>query len=327
MRGIYHRPDILAPVRCRGVWRSLVFGALFASAACSPRVDPGYRSEIETWRQQRAEKLRRDDGWLTLAGLSWLDPGRNTFGSGPEAKIPLHGAGVPPIAGAIVLENGRARLEPAPGLRRAEAASAAQAGAALTADGRPAGASDLVSDENGSPTVLRIGTFSFFVIRRGEKLGVRVRDTESAARKNFKGLDYFPIDPGWRVTARFEPYTPPKHIAVPTVLGFPEDDVSPGALAFEHGGKTYRLDPVFEQGSDELFLIFGDRTNGKETYGAGRFVYAPMPKDGKTVIDFNKAYSPPCIFTPYATCPFPPPQNRLPLEVRAGEKTYSGAHH
>ena len=296
------------------MWRSLVFGTLLAATACSPRVDPGYRREIETWRQRRAERLRRDDGWLTLAGLFWLDPGSNPFGSGPEAKISLRGPGVPPVAGAIVLENGRTRLEPAPG-------------AVLTADGRPATASDLVSDENGSPTVLRIGTFSFFVIRRGEKMGVRVRDTESPARKNFKGLDYFPIDPSWRVTARFEPYTPLKHIAVPTALGFPEDDVSPGALAFEHGGKTYRLDPVFEQGSEELFLIFGDRTNGKETYGAGRFVYAPMPKDGKTVIDFNKAYSPPCIFTPYATCPFPPPQNHLPTEVRAGEKTYSGAHH
>jgi len=292
----------------------LTFGALLAATACSPRVDPGYRREIETWRQRRAGRLLRDDGWLTLAGLAWLDPGSNSFGSGPAAKIPLRGPGVPPVAGAIVLENGRTRLDPA-------------AGAALTADGRPAAPSDLVSDENGSQTVLRIGTFSFFVIRRGEKMGVRVRDTESPARRNFKGLEYFPIDPAWRVTARFEPYTPPKHIAVPTVLGFPEDDVSPGALAFEHGGKTYRLDPVFEQGSEELFLIFGDRTNGKETYGAGRFVYAPMPKDGKTVIDFNKAYSPPCIFTPYATCPFPPPQNRLPLEVRAGEKTYSGAHH
>ena len=298
----------------RVVWRSLVFGTLLTATACSPRVDPGYRREIETWRQRRAERLRRDDGWLTLAGLFWLDPGTNPFGSGPEAKISLRGPGVPPVAGAIVLENGRTRLDPA-------------AGSALTADGRPATATDLVSDENGNPTVLRIGTFSFFVIRRGEKMGVRVRDTESPARKNFKGLKYFPIDPAWRVTARFEPYTPPKHIAVPTVLGFPEDDVSPGALAFEHGGTTYRLDPVFEQGSEELFLIFGDRTNGKETYGAGRFVYAPMPKDGKTVIDFNKAYSPPCTFTPYATCPFPPPQNRLAIEVRAGEKTYSGAHH
>ena len=256
----------------------------------------------------------RDDGWLTLAGLSWLDPGRNTFGSGPEAKIPLAGKGVPPIAGAIVLEGGRTRLEPAPG-------------AELKVNGRPASPGDLESDENGNPTILGVGTFSFFVIRRGERMGVRIRDTESPARKNFKGLDDFPIDPAWRVEARFEPYSPPKHIPVPTILGFPEDDVSPGALVFEHGGSTYRLDPVFEQGSEDLFIIFGDRTNGRQTYGAGRFVYAPMPKDGKTVIDFNKAYSPPCVFTPYATCPLPPPENRLPVEVRAGEKNYAGAHH
>jgi uncharacterized protein len=256
----------------------------------------------------------RDDGWLTLSGLFWLQPGRNTFGSDSPARIVLRGRSVPPIAGAIVLENGRTRLEPSPGV-------------ALTLDGRPAVPSDLRSDESGDPTVLRIGTFSFFVVRRGEKLGVRVRDTDSPVRKNFKGLEYFPIDSGWKVAARFEPYIPQKHLAIPTVLGFPEDDVSPGVLVFEHGAATYRLDPVFEQGSDELFIIFGDRTNGKETYGAGRFVYAPMPRDGKTVIDFNKAYNPPCAFTPYATCPLPPPQNRLPIEVRAGEQSYSGAHH
>lgn len=298
----------------RNVFLPLVFVTLLVGGACARRVDPGYRREIETWRQRRAERLLRDDGWLTLAGLFWLDPGRNTFGSDPSAKISLRGSGVPPTAGAIVLENGRARLEPAPGT-------------ALTADGRPAVAAPLVSDENGEPTVLRIGTFSFFVIRRGEKMGVRARDTESPARKNFKGLDDFPIDPGWRVTARFEPYSPQKHIPIPTVLGFPEDNVSPGALVFEHGGTRYQVDPVFEQGSTELFIIFGDRTNGKETYGAGRFVYAPMPKDGQTVIDFNKAYTPPCVFTPYATCPLPPPENRLPIEIRAGEKNYSGAHH
>ncbi|MGH9443758.1 MAG: DUF1684 domain-containing protein [Thermoanaerobaculia bacterium] len=292
----------------------LFLGAVLAGAGCAPRVDPVYRRAIENWREQRAARLQRADGWLTLAGLFWLDPGRNPFGSDPSAKIVLPGRGVPPIAGAIVLENGRARLEPSPGT-------------ALTADGHPAAPGDLASDENGKPTVLQIGTFSFFVIRRGPKMGVRVRDTESAARKSFKGLKYFPIDPAWRVEAKFEPYSPPKQLAIPTVLGFPEDDVSPGALVFEHGGTTFRIDPVFEQGSDELFIIFGDRTNGKETYGAGRFVYAPMPKDGKTVIDFNKAYCPPCVFTPYATCPLPPPENRLPIEVRAGEKNYSGAHH
>ena len=293
---------------------ALLFTAVLA-AGCGPRPNPAYRSEIDAWKKHRIDRLKSDDGWLTLAGLFWLDPGRNIAGSAPTARVILSGPNVPPEAGAIVLENGRTRWEPAP------------AGAAMTIDGQPARSQEIASDENGKPSLLKIGTFTFFVIRRGDKLGVRVRNTDSPVRKNFKGLEYFPLDPSWRVEARFEPYSPQKHIAVPTILGFPEDDVSPGALVFQHAGKTYRIDPVFEQGSDELFIIFGDRTNGKQTYGAGRFVYAPMPKDGETVIDFNKSYSPPCIFTPYATCPFPPPQNRIPIEVRAGEKTYAGAHH
>jgi uncharacterized protein (DUF1684 family) len=127
----------------------------------------------------------------------------------------------------------------------------------------------------------------------------------------------------WRFDARFIAYDPPKHVAVPTILGFPEDDVTPGEIEFTYLGKSYRLLAVLEQGSDELFIIFGDRTNGKSTYGGGRFVYSPMPKDGRTVIDFNKAYNPPCVFTPYATCALPPPSNHLPLAVKAGEKMYA----
>ena len=171
--------------------------------------------------------------------------------------------------------------------------------------------------------MLRRGSLLFYLIRRGDKIGVRVKDSQSEARRNFRGLDYFPIDPGWRIEARFEPYDPPRSISVPNVLGQDNDEKSPGAIVFEHGGKTYRLDPVLEPGETDYFVIFGDRTNGKTTYGAGRFLYVAPPVGGKTVIDFNKAYNPPCVFTDFATCPLPPPQNKLPIPVEAGEEEYA----
>jgi uncharacterized protein (DUF1684 family) len=181
----------------------------------------------------------------------------------------------------------------------------------------------LVSDENGDPTMLSAGTVSFFVIRRGDRTGVRVRDSASAVRRSFRGLEHYPVSSEWRFDARFIPYDPPKHVTVPTILGFPEDDVAPGELEFTWRGKPYRVVPILEQGSDEMFIIFGDRTNGKSTYGGGRFVYAPFAKGGKTVLDFNKAYNPPCVFTPFATCALPPAANHLPFEVTAGEKMYA----
>jgi uncharacterized protein (DUF1684 family) len=292
---------------------------LAASFGCARTADHGseilHRREIESWRADRLARLTSQDGWLTLAGLFWLQEGENSVGSDPSDRVVLPKATAPARAAELVLEGGRVRLAPEPG-------------SGLTVAGRPAEAMSLQSDAGGaSPTVVRMGGVSFFVIKRGEKLGVRVRDTESAARRNFKGLDYFPIDSRWRVEARFELYSPQKTLEVPTVLGTPEKDVSPGAFVFTVGGKSYRLDPVIEEGSEDLFIIFGDETNGKETYGAGRFVYAPVPKDGRSVIDFNKAYNPPCAFTPYATCPLPPPQNRLPIRVEAGEKKYAGGHH
>jgi uncharacterized protein (DUF1684 family) len=181
---------------------------------------------------------------------------------------------------------------------------------------------DLQTDQSGEPTILQHGSLSFYVIQRNERLGVRVKDADAAALKSFHGLESFPFSESWRVAARFEPSSPPRHISVPNVLGNVTSEESPGALAFEYSGKTYRLDAVREAGTEDYFIIFGDATNGHETYGGGRFLYASPPKDGQTVLDFNKAYNPPCVFTPYATCPLPPPQNRLSIRIEAGEKSY-----
>lgn len=295
--------------------RLLVF-ALFAAVAGAPGCarspsEERYVRTIEDWRAGRIARLQKPDGWLSLAGLAWLKPGENPVGSDPSSSVVLP-ASAPAHVGAIVLEEGKARWIPAPG-------SAAAVG------GAPAAAMPLVDDADGGsePTMLRIGSVSFAVIRRGERMGVRVRDSDAPTRTGFRGLEHYPVHSRWRFEARFVPFTPEKHIPVPTVLGYPEEDVSPGEIEFVRNGKPYRLTTVLEKGSDQLFIIFGDRTNGKSTYGGGRFVYSPMPTDGKTVIDFNKSYNPPCVFTPYATCPLPPPGNHLPIAVEAGEKMYA----
>jgi uncharacterized protein len=174
---------------------------------------------------------------------------------------------------------------------------------------------------------VQAGTVRFQIIKREPRYAVRVKDSQAETRTNFKGLEYFPLDSKWRVEARFEPYNPMKKIPIDDVTGRKSDSDSPGALAFTVDGKEYRIDPILEEGSDELFIIFRDATSKDATYGAGRYLYAKKPgPDGKVIVDFNKAYNPPCAFTPYATCPLPPQQNRLPFRIEAGEKKYAGGH-
>ncbi len=274
-----------------------------------------YVAEIEAWREQRVGSLTSDDGWLSLVGLYWLEPGDNTFGSTPDNSL-IFPEKAPNHAGTFHLADGKVTVDPAP-----------RSGIVLAADpGVPVAGKELASDAQGEPTVLELGSLRFYVIQRGDRVGVRVKDTESPARKAFAGLDYFPIDPAWRVEAHLE-RAEGATVPVPNVLGQVEDVPSPGTLVFElpgGGGRTFRLRPILEEGSDELFIVFGDPTNGRRTYGGGRFLYADAPgPDGRVVLDFNRAYNPPCSFTPYATCPLPPPGNKLPLAVTAGEEKYA----
>ena len=277
----------------------------------APSAD-AHRQEIETWRRTRLERLTRPDGWLTLAGLFWLEEGPNPFGSDPTNRVVLP-AGTPRCMGELVLEGGTVRV-------------GVESGIALTAGGKPAAATALRTDADGDPTVLEYGPISFYVIKRRDRFAVRVKNSVNPPLLSFTGIDSFPIERAWRLEARFEPYDPPKELLVPNVIGGADREKCPGAIVFELGGQTFRLEPVRETGTEDLFVIFGDRTNGYETYGGGRFLYArPPAKDGRVVLDFNKAYNPPCVFTPYATCPLPPPGNRLPVRVEAGEKAY-GEH-
>jgi uncharacterized protein len=274
-----------------------------------------YVHEIEDWQRARAERLTADGGWLTVAGLVWLKQGKNSFGSDPSCDVVLPAHAAPRQAGLFVLEGKQVRVE-------------VGSGVAVTLGGKPVTRLTLKSDAGGTaPDVLSLGALTMQIIDRGGRQGVRVKDMKSPARAAFKGLRYFPIDPRYRVVARFVPHTAPVTLDVPTVLGTVESMPSPGYASFHLPGVAppLRLDAVLEPGETELFFIFRDATAGKTTYGAGRFLYAAPPVDGTVVLDFNRAYSPPCAFTPHATCPLPPPNNRLPVAIEAGEM-HAGHH-
>jgi uncharacterized protein (DUF1684 family) len=267
-----------------------------------------YEQELESWKAKRLASLKGDDGWLTLIGLFWFKEGENRFGSDPANEIVLPEGKSPALAGTLRLAGGKVTLEAKPDAK-------------ITSKGQPVTTLELKSDEDGEPTLLELGSLSFHVVKRGERLGLRVKDRENPARAAFKGTEYFPADRKWVVNARFEPYQPPKQVPIRNVLGMETEETSPGALAFEVDGRPYKLEALKEKGEEQFFIIFADQTSGHETYGAGRYLYADPPgADGLVRLDFNKAYSPPCAFTRYATCPLPPAQNRLPLRVEAGEK-------
>ena len=274
--------------------------------ATSGAAPDAYRRDVEAWRAERQARLQSDGGWLTVAGLFWLKPGGNRFGADPAGEIVLPAHSSPARAGTFRLEAGRVTVEALPGV-------------ALTMGGKPVARAQLRSDAAGAPDVLALGALTMQVIARGDRLGIRLKDMRSPARAQFKGLTWYPVRPDMRIRARFVAHAAPVAIAIPTVIGGHETMPSPGSALFAIGGKSLRLDPVLEAGETQLFFIFRDATSGLSTYGAGRFLYADPPKDGYIVLDFNKAYSPPCAFTPFATCPLPPPQNRLPVAIEAGE--------
>ncbi len=313
-------PDLHPRPAIRGSYIKAGAGLLvffLAGLACFPvrsgNVAAGaYEESIRHGRNERHQSLLQPDGWLTLVGLHWLPPGVNTIGSAADNDVVLPEQ-APAHVGVVQVE-----LE--------QAVFTARAGVEVRHRGQPVREIVLAPDITGEPTVLELGSLSFYLIDREGERAIRVKDRESPALRDFPGLDYFPVDPHWRLTARFEPNPEPKELPVPTTQGPVQHITAPGALAFEIEGTTYRLDVIGEPGSRDLFIIFGDATNGKETYGGGRFLEAALPdEEGKPVIlDFNQAYNPPCVFTPYATCPLPPPQNKLPVRVEAGEKTYHG---
>lgn len=251
-----------------------------------------YQSQIEEWRRAREAALKADGGWLSVAGLFWLHEGPNRLGADASNDVALPDG--PAHAGRFELHGGKVTAV-VDGATRAVAPDSAD--------------------------VVHVGRLSLFVIQRGDKVGIRLKDPDSEYRRNFHGLEYFPADEQFRVTARF--VSEPRKIPILNVLGQTDPEECPGYVVFRLRGQELRLYPVLEEpGAKELFYIFRDQTAGKETYGAGRFLYSDLPKDGQVTLDFNKAYNPPCAFTPYATCPLPPKENHLAMRIEAGEKKY-----
>lgn len=268
-----------------------------------------HEASVRAWWAARDERLRSPDGWLTLVGLYWLSPGENRFGSDHANEVVLRGEGVPGHAGSLWLANGAVRL--------------VAATPSVSSDGKPLSEAVLADDTSGEPTVVDLGTLRMYAIRRGQRIGLRVRDRAASALRTFDGMRRFPIDPGWRLSARFEPAAAGEQLEIVDVIGDVSREGTPGTVAFERDGATWRLATLPGDEDGSLWLLFADATNGPETYGGGRMLYTePIGDDGRVVVDFNLAYNPPCVFSPYATCPLPPPQNRLALRIAAGELNY-----
>jgi len=291
----------------------LLFSVLLMSCTETEKISAEYEDEMNDWKRLRDDFLRTNDGYLALAGLYWLQEGANTYGSDSSNAIIFPG-NTPGFIGTIFLEGDRIFTLTNP-----------EAG--ITGDGLSnADTLNLNPDISGEKTILKFKSLSWYVIKRADKYGIRVKDSEYHTLTDFKGVTYFDLNPRWNVQASFVSFDPPKEIPIQNIVGFTTLSKSPGKLVFEVDNIIYSLDVMEEE--DQFFVIFGDYTNGKSTYGGGRYMYTEQPdENGFVRLDFNKSYNPPCAFTEFATCPLPPKQNILKVELNAGEYTYEGATH
>lgn len=299
-----------------GKWAAGLFLSL-ALAACQQQGNPfvvdarQYYRDVEQWRSQRLARLRAPDGWLSYTGSGKLKPGSYNVGSAADNDVVLPGG--PQRLGVLeVGSDGAARLQGNPGT-----------GASL--NGQPLREANLrpaVSGMQGASRI-RFGDAEFYLVRTGNVMGWRYREANSPLRRNFRGIDHFPVDMQWRVIARWQPFPEPRQAVLLTSIGTPLTARVPGEAVFEIKGRSYRLQPVLDESappSRGLFFLFSDRTSGRDTYGGARYLYAAAPRDGKLVLDFNRAENPPCALTPHVVCPIAPAINRLDLAITAGER-------
>ena len=274
--------------------------------SCERAVTQDHAAEIEAWRVDREEKLKADDGWLTVAGLFFLNEGDNSFGSSPRNDIVLRTG--PAHAGFFTLRDGAVTAR-------------APAGETLSVDGRNVAAARLWPREGDARPVVAVGPLTLYVHYSGARLAIRLRDRDSGLRRRFTGLRWFPVDESFRVRGRYVPHDQPRTVELSNILGDVERARSSGSVVLTVGGEELRM-TALDQGG-RLWFIFRDLTSGRETYSAARFLYADVPdEDGYTTVDFNRAYNPPCAINSYTTCPLPPRENRLPVRIEAGELDY-----
>ncbi len=279
---------------------------LISCFASNAQQQTAYEMEMEKWHQSRLDFLLSPNGWVNLEGLFWLKPGVNQFGSAKNNDLVYDHPLFPKKVGYFEWSNGLVNWVSNKGVKTLVNDSLFQSG--------------VVYEEGANVPLMSLGTFRWNIIKREDKMGVRFRDLASKALTNFKPILHYPIHPKWRIEARLEKSNS-NALMITNILGQTIAENTPGKLVFTIEGVTYRLDAMEE--GEELFIIFGDATSGKETYAAGRFVYANKPDaSGVTVLDFNKSFNPPCAFSVYATCPLPPKQNFLPIAITAGEKDY-----
>lgn len=271
-----------------------------------PAADDAYLAATEAWRAQRYAALKKPEGYLSFigSGLVAADDSRVGSAAGNDILLPQG----PAYLGTLSLrDDGSIQMRsPADGAGRV--------------DGKAFDTIAMKTQlDEGGPTRIDFGTSWFYVVRTGDLVGWRLRDEHAPLRERFRAIPHFPVDPGWRIVATWEPFDPPRTLEYITVLGTPEQGTVSGQAVFERDGQRYVLWPTDAE-DGELFFVFADRSSGKTTYGGGRFLYASAPSDGHVVLDFNRAYNPPCALNGHVVCPTAPPENRLRMTVDAGEK-------
>lgn len=266
-----------------------------------------WQKELIEWQKMLDTNLRKENSWLALAGLFWLEKGLNTFGSDEENDIVFPAdAGIPAQIGVFIVDGDGVKLE-------------ITADTLVDVDGVPSKAALLRPDVSGAPTQLKLGALTFILIQREDGFGIRLWDNNRPERETFVGRQWYPVEDKFRVAAHYQRYAEEKIVNFKRRNGADFEAQVEGAITFNLDGKEYSL-LAFEEAEGELFIMFQDATNATETYGSGRYLVVGAPEDGKALIDFNRAFNPPCAFTNYATCPLPPAQNNLPIPITAGEK-------
>jgi len=292
-------------------WALLALPALAADSA--------WQRDLLAWRDRHVADLLKPDGWLSLVGLEWLQPGDNAFGSASDNRLHLP-AGQPAHLGVLHLDGTAVTIAPPPG----------GFPSGFLIDGQPAHPQELRTDPDSDARnpLLTIGSLNSYVVRREDRFALRIKDSQAPALTGFHGLNWYAPDPRYRVTSRWLPYTPPRTVSLATLVGTSYEQPVPGVAEFTLSGKTYRLEPLVEDPAEpKLFFVLRDTTSATATYAACRFLYTGLPTNGldtpgELVLDFNYLENPPCAYTPFATCPLPQPGNRLPIDLPVGEKRY-----